>query len=1008
MSCSWISLTCFAMLQGATITPEQIEFFEKQVRPIFAEHCFSCHSTRAKTPFAGLLFDNRATVFKDGIVTPGNPAQSRLIRAVKEEGAKSMPPTGKLAPAKILTLAKWVEMGAPWPEDLASAKIKSGFDLESRRRDHWAWQPVKPQALPPIKDKTWPLQPIDRFLLSALEQRGLKPAAAANHSVWLRRVTFDLTGLPPSLAELAAFDQDHSPSAYENVVDRLLESPRYGERWARSWMDLVRYAESHGSEGDPDIPLTWRYRDYLIRAFNSDVPYDQLIREHLAGDLIPPRVNQSAHINESVVGLAFYRMVEHGFQPVDPWEDRVKWTDNQVDVFSKAFQGLTVSCARCHDHKFDAISQKDYYALFGIFANARPTQIPIDDESSLNRNRTELVKLKVEIKTKLADAWTKQVDAAAVRLIRENPWFTFNNLESDYRNAAAFWQGEAKARLAFNQTNFTQVWDPSKGGSAGWANRGSGQLIKQGDFSIESEGNRLVTSILPSGVYTHLLSRKHAGVITSPRFKIETDSISMRLSGAGGSAARLIVENYAVPRGGIYNQVLNPKEDSLEWSRWDTTFWKGFTAYIEFATAGDLTILAKQQPPEGRSWIGIQQVAFHNNGLKPKDDASLPVMLLEGNVPSSEDDLFKRTAGLLRAAITAWQQNGLTQEQAALLDYGVRSGILQSGTDVAGPMVNHYRKLEKEITVPLRAPGIIEEAGQDQELLIRGGINNKGPMVPRKFLTALDSKPYADPQTMRLQLANEVASPNNPLTARVMVNRIWRNLFRRGIVPTVDNFGKLGDKPSHPELLDYLANQFVEQGWSIKKMVRMLATSQAYRMSSSGSESDTSWQHMPLRRLEAEEIRDTILSVSGELDQTMFGPSVTVYYSHDEGKTKGDKPKGPLDGAGRRSIYMEVRRNATNPFLDVFDVPKPSTTRGERDVTNVPAQSLTLMNSPFVIDQARKWANRNEDIDAMFVRALGRKPTSGERDAAESFLAGSTRDGLAHAIFNLKEFIYVR
>ncbi len=1008
MRCSWLCFIYFTALQCATNTPEQIEFFEKQVRPIFVENCFSCHSSGARTSFAGLMFDNRATVFRDGIVTPNNLAQSRLIRSVKGEGANSMPPTGRLALGKISTLVKWVEMGAPWPEDVIGTAVKSGFDLEFRRRNHWAWQPIKPHPLPLVKNKSWPLQPSDRFLLSALEQKGLKPAAATDHSVWLRRVTFDLTGLPPSPAELAAFDQDHSSSSYERVVDRLLESPRYGERWARSWMDLVRYAESHGSEGDPDIPMTWRYRDYLIRAFNSDVPYDQLIREHLAGDLIPPRVNQSAHINESVLGLAFYRMVEHGFQPVDPWEDRVKWTDNQVDVFSKAFQGLTVSCARCHDHKFDAISQKDYYALFGIFANARPTQISIDDEASLNRNRTELAKLKGEIQTKLADEWTKQADAAAVRLIRENPWFTLNNLEKDYRNAVAFWRGEAQARLAFNQTNFTKVWDLSKSGSAGWANRGSGQLVKPGEFSIEPEGNRLLTSILPSGFYTHLLSRKHAGVITSPRFKIETDSISMRLSGSGGSAARLIVENYAVPRGGIYNQVINPKEDALGWSRWDTTFWKGFTGYIEFATADDLTIPAKQPPPEGRSWIGIQQVAFHNNGLKPKDDTALPVMLLEGNIPASEDVVFKRTAELIRIAVSAWQQNQLTQEQAALLDYCIRSGILQSGTDMAGQLVNRYRKLEKEITVPLRAPGIIEEAGQDQELLIRGGINNRGPMVPRQFLTALGSNPYADPQTMRLRLAEEVTSPNNPLTARVMVNRIWRNLFRRGIVPTVDNFGKLGDKPSHPELLDYLATQFVDQGWSIKKMVRMLATSQAYRMSSSGQDSDTDWQHMPLRRLEAEEIRDAILSVSGELDQTMFGPSVTVYYSHDEGKTKGDKPKGPLDGAGRRSIYMEVRRNATNPFLDVFDVPKPSTTRGERDVTNVPAQSLTLMNSPFVIDQASKWAKRNEDIDAMFVRALGRKPTPAERDAADSFLSGSTRGGLAHAIFNLKEFLYVR
>ncbi len=840
MRCSWLLVTTVASLTAADPTAEQIEFFEKRVRPIFAENCFTCHSSRAKIVFAGLLLDSRGSVFKDGIVSPGNPAASRLIRAVQSAaGAKSMPPTGKLPPDKIATLVKWVEMGAPGPaEASASLPAPSAFDLEARRSGHWAWQPVKPQSPPPVKDKAWPIQPIDRFLLAALEQRNLQPAPPAERSVWLRRVTYDLTGLPPAPGELAAFEQDRSTTAYEKAVDRLLESPRYGERWARAWMDLVRYSESHGSEGDPDIPMAWRYRDYLIRAFNNDVPYDQLVREHLAGDLIPPRLNPTGHINEALGGLAFYRMVEHGFQPVDPWEDRVKWTDNQVDVFSKAFQGLTVSCARCHDHKFDAISQKDYYALFGIFANARPTQIPIDDDESLQRNRAELAKLKTEIKSKLADTWTSQAMAAAPRLVRENPWFTINHPASDFRAAAIFWRGEAAARRDFNQKSFPAVWDLPKAGLAGWASRGTGALVKPGEFSIEPAGGQLLKGILPAGVYSHLLSRKHAAVITSPRFKIETDSISMRLAGAGGSAARLIVENYAVPRGGIYNQILKPNDDALGWVRWDTTFWKGFTAYIEFATADDLTILATPGPPEGRSWIGIQQVAFHNNALKPKEEAMPAVLLLAGEAPASDDELFKRVADSLRSVIAAWRENRLTEEESALLDYAVRSGVLRSGTDVAAPLVEQYRKLEKEITAPSRAPGIIEESsGRDQELLIRGGINNRGPAVPRQYLTALGGQPYASsPGTMRLRLAEEVASPANPLTARVMANRIWRSLFRRGIVGTVDNFGKLGDKPLHPELLDYLAVQFVEQGWSIKKMVRMLATSQAYRMSSSGAD----------------------------------------------------------------------------------------------------------------------------------------------------------------------------
>ena len=284
-------------------------------------------------------------------------------------------------------------------------------------------------------------------------------------------------------------------------------------------------------------------------------------------------------------------------------------------------------------------------------------------------------------------------------------------------------------------------------------------------------------------------------------------------------------------------------------------------------------------------------------------------------MPASDEDLVKRTGDLLLAAIAGWRENSLTGEQATLLDFAVRSGALRSGTDVAQGLVDRYRKFEKEIPVPIRAPGIIEEAGRDQELLIRGGINNRGAAVPRQFLTALGSKPYADPHTMRLQLADEVSSPDNPLTARVMVNRIWRTLFRRGIVSTVDNFGKLGEKPTHPELLDYLATQFVEQGWSIKKMVRMIATSEAYRMSSGGSAADSDWQHMPLRRLEAEEIRDSILAISGELDTKMFGPSVTVYYSHDEGKTKGDKLQLTVVWPRQRGAFIEYRQGTVEVTL---------------------------------------------------------------------------------------------
>ena len=343
--------------------------------------------------------------------------------------------------------------------------------------------------------------------------------------------------------------------------------------------------------------------------------------------------------------------------------------------------------------------------------------------------------------------------------------------------------------------------------------------------------------------------------------------------------------------------------------------------------------------------------------------------------------------------------------------------------------------------VARRAPGLLDESAPEQALLIRGNHNSPGDPVPRRFLTAAGGASFGnDARMVRVHLAEAVTRPESPLTGRVIVNRIWQHLFGQGIVRTVDNFGKLGEPPSHPELLDYVADRFVQDGWSIKKMVRLLATSQAYQMSSAASEKSRQTdpgnkllQHANVRRLEAEAIRDAILAASGELKQDMYGPSVRTYYAHDSGKAKGDKQKGPLDGDGRRSVYLEVRRNVTNPFLDVFDVPKPSTTRGQRDVTNVPAQSLTMMNSPFVIEQAEKWSQQlvaegpsgeHEKIKQVFLRSLGRPPTTRELDKADSFLMTLADEhqvarediqtnallwqDFAQAVFNFKEFIYIQ
>ena len=1114
---------------------EQAEFFESTVRPLLADNCYACHSARVDPPFGGLRLDSREGLLAGGdsgpAVVPGRPAESALVERLHGR-PMLMPPTGSLAGDDIAALTRWVAMGSPWPEAAAAGAAdppdpSAPFDLPERRRAHWAWQPVQDAPPPDVADEAWPATPVDRFLLAGLEGAGLAPAPDAERAALIRRLSFDLRGLPPAPAEIARFLGDDSPAAYADLVDRFLASPRFGERWARHWMDLVRYSESHGSEGDPDIPYAWRYRDYLIRAFNGDVPYDQLIREHLAGDLLPePRLDAGGRTNESQLGPTHFRLVEHGFQPVDPWEDRVKWTDNQVDVASKAFLGLTVSCARCHDHKFDAVSQRDYYAFFGTLYGARPTMRAVDAPAVLGTNRDALAALKADIRGRLAAAWSTAAEGLAADLLAglapeagevedaaardaaeaaasdggaakraQDPtsgsalaaWRALSAVDpagfpGAWNDLRAHWEAEIAARERFNAEHFEPLWDLGGPDYAATIGHGTGRTDAPsgpGEFAIERRGDRLLNGIYPAGAYTHLLSTKHPGVLQTPRFRIDSDYLSFRVLGGDLSFVQLIIENYSVPRGGIYHLRYSPKTDAMTWAQWDTEFWKGFTAYLEFATQDDATRF--QLDPEdarlrhrptrrgdGRSYIGASRIVAHEEPRTPQETV-VPVLALLGGpagasaggtetsraavgpagghaagqeAPSSREELAAWIGRRAVQAVAAWRDERPTELDAAFLDELVRADLLPRSLETLIALrepVAEYRRLERAVPVPRRAPGVIDEAAPDQPLLVRGSHRNPGDIVPRAFLTAVDGRPYPKPGLVRLHLAEAIAAPDNPLTARVAVNRVWRHLFGYGIVRTVDNFGRLGDPPSHPGLLDHLAREFVDDGHSIKRLVRRLVLSRAYRMRSQASavaaERDPTnrlLQHANLRRLDAEAIRDAMLSISGRLDPTMYGPSVPVHYAARRGLTEGDPNNGPVDGDGRRSIYQEIRRNAHNPFLEVFDLPKPATTRGQRDTTNVPAQSLALLNSPFVIGQAAEWGRRLAEGEAssvegrvrhMFVKVLARPPDAAELARVTEYL-DATADArgvdrslllhdaavwqdVAHSLFNLKEFLYI-
>ncbi len=1059
---------------GAFATDASLEHFEKQIRPLLSENCFACHSSKAPSVFANLRLDSRAGALAGGdsgpAVVPGDSGASLLLRAVRGQAKALMPPTGRLTDDQIDQLAAWVDAGAPWPDEGSPGlpDPSEAFDLERRRQEHWAWQPVTPPLPPEGAGSAWPRSAVDGYLLARLEAANLTPAPEAERHTLLRRMSYALTGLPPSPRELASFASDESPRALDRAVDRLLASPHFGERWARHWMDLFRYTESHGSEGDPDIPEAWRYRDYLIRAFNADVPYDDLVREHVSGDLLPdPRMDWALGFNESLLGTAHYRMIEHGFQPVDPWEDRVKWTDNQIDVFSKAFQGLTVSCARCHDHKFDAISQEDYYALFGVLANARPVQRAVDTPDLLGRHRDALRQARAGVKQELAKVWLDAAARLPDRLVASgkqvqralevaacetghplHPWFELSGLDGpDLRDG---WQmlvlAKARHRSAtrrFNDETFQSIWRLDSD-LKGWRAIGTGLQAGAsgpGEFSVTPSGDRIVEGIYGAGVHSGLLSRRHNGVLQTPRFTIDTDYISFLVQGSGLSFVRLIVENYAVPRGGIYHQRYSAKVDEPVWTGWDTTYWKGFSAYIEFATMEDSTNFfldaqdsAKkprpERPTDGRSHFGALAIAFHDRNEKPMVVDPPSHYVLDARIPATPGELARTYGERLSQAVQAWRDGAASNAQAAFLDAFVRSGLLPASlgeSDRLDRLVAEYRALESDVPIYRRAPGVVDEEGLDQRLLVRGSHKELGDPVPRRYLAALGGDRYSDPRDARLRLARALTDPSNPLTARVIVNRVWSYLYGRGLVATVDNFGRVGSPPSHPALLDHLAHDFVQDGWSLKRLIRRLVLTSAYRADSKPSDEaavadpqNALLQHMPVRRLEAEAIRDSLLAVTGRLDPRLFGPSVDVYYAFAKGKTKGDREKGPLDGAGRRSVYQEIRRNAHNPFLEVFDQPKPSSTRGIRDATNVPAQSLTMLNSELVTSLSETWAHQlSESPDGptsavrnLFLGALGRAPTPVELDESLGYVGPDPGPDqwadLAHAVFNLKEFLYIR
>lgn len=943
----FILLAISAASSMAAVSPEQVEFFESRIRPVLAQECYECHSEAGKQK-GGLLLDSRPGWQAGGdsgaAIKPGDLVSSLLLDSIKHTHDElKMPKNGaKLDDAVIADFEKWIAEGAYDPRDKAPsaeqlAKETDWTAVLERRKQWWCFQPVKAGDLKSNATAQQVAAEIDRQLLAKLKMGGLNPAAPADAATLIRRASFILTGLPPTPEQVQAFTAEFqkTPKAYELLLDRLLASPAYGERWARHWLDWVRYAESYGSEGDPRIPYAWRYRDYVIRAFNGDVPYPQMVKEAIAGDLLAkPRIKDG--LNESALGIGQLRMVLHGFSPTDSLDELVTFTDNQIDTVTKTFQALTVSCARCHNHKFDAISQADFYSLYGIFTSTKPAVVDVNPPDLGKAQREEMQKVKEEIKAIMASAW-----AQAVEKIPPTPL------------------PNQKAK-----TKATKVWDLRQ---EPWYLDGQGLkegVTAAGEFSLEPEGQGIIARVYPSGLFSDLLSTKDRAVAMSPRFKNEGGFLWMRVAGGGGVKAKYVVQNY--PRTGTVHRAKELKDEgdaALGWHKLDLNYWKGDDLFLQLATVADMPAETKE---DARSWFGITEA------LVTATDEAPPSTVIGGDP---------------REAVAAWKTGVMTDGQAELLGSLLRQGKLpndvKSVPEAAG-LMKRYREMEAKLPQPTRAPGVLEADSYDAALFVRGDHKQPAEIVERRFLDGINPTPYKTKSSGRLELAQSLTDEANPLTSRVIVNRLWHHVFGRGIVGTTDNFGRLGELPSHPELLDTLAMHFQKSGGSLKATIRALMLTEAFRRGDKGPEQAAQkdpenklLSHWSVRRLEAEAIRDSILMLSGKLDSKMYGEPV---YGKD----------------GRRSIYVGVVRNSLEPFLNAFDMPVPSSTRGRRDVTNVPAQSLALLNDPTIINWSGNWArhalaepNDEARINRMFMQALGRHATQQEFVASQSFVQRS-------------------
>ncbi len=873
------------------------EFFETEIRPLLHDRCSQCHGEALQT--AGIDFRDPATVLGSAVVS--GDESSPLIRAVRYESTLKMPPDSKLSEGEINALVLWVRMGAPWPgyEPVAAETAEVREDpVES---DHWAFQPLSVPEVPGPFQPGWVRNDIDRFILARLRASDLDPAPRASKLALLRRAKFDLLGLPPTETEIQEFLADTDELAFARVVEQFLGSPHYGERWGRHWLDVARYADSTGVDEDHPFGDSWRYRDYVVDAFNEDLPYDQFVREQIAGDLLPAADGSSIN-RRGIIATGFLALGPMALAQRDPIQKKYDVVDEQVDTTSKAFLGLTIACARCHDHKFDPILTSDYYALAGIFASTRTF-----DNWSKNGSRYYKYPL---VEADVYATYSKQAEA-------------LGRLESLWRIAR---------RVAVQR----------------YIREGPGQLI--------------AAAMLAS-----------AGL--GPADGLEAATVEW-------------FREYLAPRG-------SARAHLAPWHAGE-----GNKAAVAAAYQDEFLGALGETIERTDSWFERALEAI-------EAETEIP------NLPSQQpDSLFYRD---LRA-------DGAVFDLAADKHQGnFASRDRERVTGLRGRIESAEATLPAK---PSMANAVTEDDTVRQRIFRRGQHKNPGTEVPKRFPLVLagTDQPEVETGSGRRELAAWLGSEENPLTARVLVNRVWVWHFGEGLVRTPNNYGMRGEPPTHPLLLDWLAQQFIDSGWSIKSLHRLIMNSATYQMSSAISENayrvdseNRLWSRFERRRLTIEELRDSYLLISGRLDPAVGGN--TDLGSGTLAEFDRNNRRINPDDSARRSIYLPLMRNKLPNLLGLFDFGDATTANGKRSVTNVAPQALYLMNSGFALSAAGSMAAgldgpAAERVRQAYLLALGRPPGSEESKLAMEYVgvrsdAGPAWASLCKMLLASNEFHYV-